>query len=62
MLRWFGHVDRMGEYRIASRVPMAKASGGRVLGSPGLGWMTALSSRGIMLLAAWRCLKLTPPH
>ena len=39
VLRWFGHVERMDEYRIARRVLMAKVSGGRVRGRPRLGWM-----------------------
>ena len=30
VLRWFGHVGRMGEYCMARRVLMAKVSGGRV--------------------------------
>ena len=29
VLRWFGHVERMDEYRMASRVLMKEASGGR---------------------------------
>ena len=28
--RWFGHVERMDEYRMARRVLMAEVSGGRV--------------------------------
>ena len=28
--RWFGHVERMDEYRMARRLLMAKVSGGRV--------------------------------
>ena len=39
VLRWFGHVERMDEYRMARRVLMAKVSGGRVPGRPWLGWM-----------------------
>ena len=31
-LRWFVHVERMDEYRIAKRVLMAEVSGGRVRG------------------------------
>ena len=31
VLRWFGHVERMDEYRIARGVLMAEVSGGRVL-------------------------------
>ena len=30
VLRWFGHVERMDEYRLARRVLMAEVSGGRV--------------------------------
>ena len=32
-LRWFGHVERMDEYRMARRVLMAEVSGGRARGS-----------------------------
>ena len=40
VLRWFGHVERMGEYRMARRVLMAEVSGGRVRRRPRLaGWM-----------------------
>ena len=39
VLRWFGHVERMDEYRMARRVLMAEISGGRVRGRPRLGWM-----------------------
>ena len=37
VLRWFGHVERMDEYRVARRVLMAEVSGGRVQGRPRLG-------------------------
>ena len=30
VLRWFGHVERMDEYRMARRVLMARVSGRRV--------------------------------
>ena len=30
VLRWFRHVERMDEYRLARRVLMAEISGGRV--------------------------------
>ena len=33
VLRWFGHVERMDEGRLARRVMMAEVSGGRVRGS-----------------------------
>ena len=39
VLRWFGHVERMDEYRMARRVLMAEVSGRRVQGRPRLGWM-----------------------
>ena len=39
VLRWFGHVERMDDNRMARRVLMAKVSGGRVRGRPRLGWM-----------------------
>ena len=35
--RWFGHVERMDEYRMARRVLMTKVTGGRVRGRPRLG-------------------------
>ena len=34
VLRWFGHVERMDEYRIARRVLMAEENGGRLRGRP----------------------------
>ena len=50
VLRWFGHVERMDEYRMARRVLMAEVSGGLVRGRPRLGWMdgvkVALGNRG----------------
>ena len=39
VLRWFGYVERMDEYRIARRVLMAEVSGGWVRGRSRLGWM-----------------------
>ena len=42
VLRWFGHVERMCEYRMARRVLMVEVSGGRVrrIGDRGwAGWM-----------------------
>ena len=56
VLRWFGHVERMDEYRMARRVLMAEVSRGRVRGRPRLGWMdgvkVALGNRGITMEAA----------
>ena len=37
VLRWFGRVERMDEYRMARRVLMAEVSGGRVRRRPRLG-------------------------
>ena len=39
VLRWFGHVEIMDEYRMVRRVLMAKVSGERVGGRPRVGWM-----------------------
>ena len=40
VLRWFGHVERMDEYRMARRVLMAEVSGGGYEGYRGYaGWM-----------------------
>ena len=56
ILRWFMHVERMDDYRIARRVLMAEVSGGRVRGIPRLGWMdgvkVALGNRGMTVEAA----------
>ena len=56
VLRWFGHVERMDEYRMARRVLMAEVSGGRVRRRPMLGWMdgakVALGNRGVTVEAA----------
>ena len=57
VLRWFGHVERMDEYRMARRVLMAEVSGGRVR----LGWMDgvkmASGNRGMAVEAASQCTK-----
>ena len=37
VLRWFGHVERMDESRLARRVMMAEVNGGRVSGRPRFG-------------------------
>ena len=61
VLRWFRHVERMDEYRLARRVLMTEASGGRVRGRPRLGWMdgvkVALDNRGMTVEAASQCSK-----
>ena len=59
VLRWFGHVERMDEYRMARKVLKAKVSGGRVRGRPRLRWMdgvkVALGNREITVEAARQC-------
>ena len=61
VLKWFRHVERMDEYRMARRVLMAEVSGGRVRGIPRLGWMDgvkeALGNRGMTVEAARQCAK-----
>ena len=51
LLRWFGHVERMDQYRMARRVLMAEVSGGWLRGRQRLGWMdgvkVALGNRGM---------------
>ena len=58
-MRYFGHVKRMAEYRVARRVLMAEVSGGRVRGIPRLGWMdgvkVALGNRGMTVESARQC-------
>ena len=61
VLRWFGHVERMDECRMAMRVLMEEVSGGRVRGRPMLGWMdgvtVAIGNRGMTVEAARQCAK-----
>ena len=61
VLRWFGHVERMAEFRMARRVLMAEVSGGRVRERPMLGWMdsvkVALGNREMTVEAARQCAK-----
>ena len=61
VLRWFAHVERMDEYRMARRVLMAEVSGGLVRGRPRLGWMDgakmALGNRGMSVEAERQCAK-----
>ena len=56
VLRWFGLVERMDDYRMARRVLMAEVSGGRVRGRSRLGSMdgvkVALGNRGMTVEAA----------
>ena len=55
-LRWFGHVERMDEYRMARRVLMAEVSEGQVRSRPRLEFMdgvkVALGNSGVRLYAA----------
>ena len=61
VLRWFGHVEKVDDCRMARRVLMAKVSGGRVRGRPRLGWVdgvkVALGNRGMTVEAARQCAK-----
>ena len=61
VLRWFGHVERMDDYRMARRVFMAEVSEGRVQGRPRLGWIdgvkVALGNRGMTVEAVRQCAK-----
>ena len=56
VLRCFGHVERMDEYRMARRVLMTEVSGGRVRVRPRLGWMDSVKlsvgNRGMTVEAA----------
>ena len=56
VLRWFSHVERIDDYRMARRELMAEVSGGRVRGRPRLGWMDGvkveLGNRGVTVEAA----------
>ena len=60
-MRWFGHVEKIYEYRLAKKVLMAEVSGGGVRGRPRLGWMdgvkVALGNRGMTVEAARQCAK-----
>ena len=60
-MRWFGHVERMDEYRMARRLLMAEVSGGRVRGRPRIGYMdgvnVALGNRGMTVEAVRQCTK-----
>ena len=55
VLRWFGHVERMDEYRMARRVLMAEVNGGRVRGRPRLGWMDDVKVALGKEECQWRC-------
>ena len=61
VLRWFGHMERMDDYRMARRVLMAEVRWGRVRGRPRLGWMdgvkVALDKIGMTVEAARQCAK-----
>ena len=58
---WFGHVERMDEYRLARNVLMSEVSGGRVQGRLRLGCMdgvkVALGNRGMTVEAVHQCAK-----
>ena len=59
VLRWFGHVERMAEYRMARRVSIVDVRVVRVRGRPRIGEMygvkVALRSRGMTVKAPQQC-------
>ena len=59
VLRWFGHVERIDDYRMARRVLMAEVTLGLELGRLTLGWMdglkVALCSRGMTVESERQC-------
>ena len=61
VLRWFGHVEKMDDYRMARRMLMAEVSVERVRGRPRLGWMdgvkVSLGNKGMTVEAARQCAK-----
>ena len=61
VLIWFGHVERMDEYRMTRRVLMAEVIERLVRGKPRLGWLddvkVALGNRGLTVEAARQCAK-----
>ena len=59
VLRWFGHLQRMDDYRVTRIVLMAEVSGGQVRGRQRLGCLTsaALGNRGLTVEAARECAK-----
>ena len=58
-LRWFGHMERMDEERLAKRVMKSEVSGRRARGRPRIGWMDgvtgALRVRGMSVETARLC-------
>ena len=62
VLRWFGHVERMDDCRMAKRLLMVEVSEGRVRGRPRLNWMdgvkVALGNRGMTVEAAHNARKI----
>ena len=59
VLRWFGHVERMDEGRLARRVMTAEVNGGLARGTPRFvcmeGVKVALGDRGMTVEAVRRC-------
>ena len=61
VLRWFGHVERMDDYRMARRVLMTEVRRDGYEGEARLAWMdgvkVALGNRGMTVEAARQCAK-----
>ena len=59
VVRWFEHVERMDEYRMARRGLMEEVSVVRMRGKPILGWIdvvqVTLGSRGMTVKAVQQC-------
>ena len=61
VLRWFGHMEKMDDNRLARRVLIAEVCGGRVRGRTRLGWIdgvkVALDSKEMTNDAVRQCTK-----
>ena len=61
VLRRFGHVERMDEYRMTRSMLMAEVRGGPVRGRPRMDWMDGVNvpfgNRGMTLETARQCAK-----
>ena len=61
VLRWFGHVERMGEERLVKRVYESDVRGVRPRGRPRACWMDevkeALQRRGLGIQEAKECVQ-----
>ena len=56
VLRWFGHVEKIDEYRMGRSVLMVEVSGRRVRGRPRLGWMDGVKVAHMSSIWAKECM------